>query len=159
MDMMTYFDQQIEALDFPGDINVNWDQEIRSFELEITMTGITNKMEIEDQEGDIKDDEVSYDDAILIYDETKVNGADYAENYVATIPFNGRQGLSKSVADGLFTYLKDWLADGMSDFMDFLDPEMTVDTFILEWQQDIFEQAVQDAIDAGVTGYLSYPKY
>jgi hypothetical protein len=47
----------------------------------------------------------------------------------------------------------------MSDFMDFLDPEMTVDTFILEWQQDIFEQAVQDAVDAGVTGYLSYPKY
>ncbi|WP_164506752.1 DUF3013 family protein [Lapidilactobacillus bayanensis] len=159
MDMMTYFDQQIDQLDFPGDINVNWDQDIRSFELEITMTGMTNKMEIEDQEGALKDDEVSYDDAILIYDETKVDGKQYAENYVATIPFNGRQGLPLSVADGLFAYLKDWLADGMSNFMDFLDPEMSVETFILAWQEDVYQQAVQAAVAAGVTGYLSYPKY
>lgn len=159
MDMMTYFDKKIDELDFAGDINVNWDQDIRSFELEIMMTGMTNKMEIEDQVGDVKDDEVSYDDAILIYDETKVDGKQYAENYVATIPFSGRQGMAMSVAEGLFAYLKDWLDDGMSDFMDFLDPEMNVETFILEWQQDIFEQAVQDAEDAGAKGYLSYPKY
>lgn len=159
MDMLSYFDEQIEALDFAGDLNVNWDQDIRSFELEILMTGQTNQLEIEDQEGALKDDEVQYDDAILIYDETKVDGREYADNYLTTIAFNGRQGLSRAIAQGLFSYLKDLLDDGMSDFLDFLDPEMSVATFQLDWDQTAFTQHVQQAEEQGITDFLSYPKY
>lgn len=159
MDMLSYFDEQIEALDFAGDLNVNWDQDIRSFELEILMTGQTNQLEIEDQEGALKDDEVQYDDAILIYDETKVDGREYADNYLTTIAFNRRQGLSRAIAQGLFAYLKDLLDDGMSDFLDFLDPEMSVATFQLDWDQTAFTQHVQQAEEQGITDFLSYPKY
>ncbi|MFD1465753.1 DUF3013 family protein [Lapidilactobacillus mulanensis] len=159
MDMLKFFDEQIEALDFAGDLNVNWDQSIRSFELEIVMTGQTNQLEIEDQEGAVQDDEVQYDDAILIYDETKVDGNEYADNYLTVLPFNGRQGMPKAIAQGLFNYLKDLLDDGMSDFLDFLDPDMSVATFQLDWDQTAFMQYVQKAEDQGVNETLSYPRY
>ncbi|WP_261805544.1 DUF3013 family protein [Lapidilactobacillus luobeiensis] len=159
MDILSYLDEQIEQSDFPGDLNINWDKEIRSFEIEILMTGQTNELEIEDQEGDTQAEEVNYDDAILIYDEQKVAGQDYAENYLATIPFAGRKGIEKAVLQGLVTYLTTLLDDGMNDFLDFLDPDLEVATFQLAWSTTDFEAAVAAARANGATGYYSYPKY
>ncbi|WP_461218258.1 DUF3013 family protein [Lapidilactobacillus salsurivasis] len=159
MDILSYLDEQIEQSDFPGDLNINWDKKIRSFEIEILMTGQTNELEIEDQEGDTQAEEVSYDDAILIYDDQKIDGADYAENYLATVPFSGRQGIEKAVLQGLMAYLGDVLDDGMNDFLDFLDPDLEVATFQLAWSQPAFEAAVAAARENGASGFYAYPKY
>lgn len=159
MDMLTFMENRIDQMDFAGDLNINWDGDIRSFELEITMVGQTNDLEIENQEGGTADQEVTYDDALLIYDQKKVDGAEYADNYLQIIPFNGRQGIEQATLTGLFNYLETLLDDSMNDFLDFLDPEMNVATFQMNWSQPDFEQAVQEAKLAGAAGYFTYPKY
>ena len=159
MDMLTFMENRIDQMDFAGDLNINWDGDIRSFELEITMVGQTNDLEIENQEGGTADQEVTYDDALLIYDQQKVAGDKYADNYLKTIPFNGRQGIEQATLTGLFNYLETLLDDSMNDFLDFLDPEMSVATFQINWSQADYQQAVQEAKLVGAAGFFSYPKY
>lgn len=159
LNMLTYMEQRIDDLDFAGDLNLNWDGDIRSFELEIVMVGQTNDLEIENQEGGTADQEVSYDDAVLIYDQQRVDGTEYAENYLHIVPFAGRQGIEQATLIGLFDYLAVLLDNSMNNFLDFLDPEMSLATFQIEWSQSDFEQAVATAKEAGATGYFAYPKY
>ena len=96
---------------------------------------------------------------MLIYDQQKVAGDKYADNYLKTIPFNGRQGIEQATLTGLFNYLETLLDDSMNDFLNFLDPEMSVATFQINWSQADYQQAVQEAKLAGAAGFFSYPKY
>ena len=77
----------MDQLDFDGDLSLNWDKDAHVIELEITMTAESEAgVEVEDQTGTTVDDGlVTYQDAILFYDETRMHGADYADDYLAML--------------------------------------------------------------------------
>ncbi|WP_409043193.1 DUF3013 family protein [Latilactobacillus sakei] len=94
--MLEFFEAELDDLQFSGDININWDKQSRAIELEFTLN-VTKSQElaVEDQNGELNEsDEISYEDAILFFDESKIDGFEYADNYLAVIPFSGRQGLN-----------------------------------------------------------------
>ncbi|WP_155287232.1 DUF3013 family protein [Lacticaseibacillus zhaodongensis] len=159
--MLDYIGDKMDALDFDGDLNINWDKEAHVMELEYTITVETNKdYSIEDQEGEVVDKgEVSYDDAVLFYDKTRVDGEEYADNYLAIIPFAGKKGIDQATVDGFFEYFQQLLDDGESDLLDFVDGTSEDDNFALDFDQEAFEKAVAAQPAAKQSVFYGYPKY
>ncbi|KRN29543.1 hypothetical protein IV38_GL000428 [Lactobacillus selangorensis] len=152
-------DRGMDDLTFGGELAVNWDKEARVFELDFTLEAENaHQIEVEDQGGHLNDGgKLTYEDSVLFYDETHLNGEDYADNYLTVIPFQGRKGIKKYVLDGFFKYFEDVLADGESDLMDFLDVDETDDTFLMHWDEKKF-QAVLEHEPQSNERYL-YPSY
>lgn len=160
--LLDYLGDKIDGVDFDGDLNLNWDKESRVFELEFTMyTEGTADYEVKDQEDQIigEDGEVDYSDAILLYDQTKLNGQDYAANYLAVLGFDGKQGLAKATVDGLFVYLQELLDDGQSDLFDFVDGTSEAETFELQFDQARFQALVAAEPAAAKHDLIPYPHY
>ena len=80
INMLDAIGDKMDALDFDGDLSLNWDKDAHVIELEITMTVQSESgIEVEDQSGETVDNgPVEYQDAILFYDETRMHGEDYA---------------------------------------------------------------------------------
>ena len=159
--MLDYFETKMNQLDFDGDLSLNWDPSAHVFELMITMTANNHEhITLENQAGTTTaDEEISYEDAILFYDRKRVDGDEYAANYLATLPFDAKQGMSIAEADGFFTYFQDVLDDGMSDLLDFLDPNTDQTTFELQWSNEQFAAAVAAQAPYKQKEWLAYPKY
>ena len=90
--MLDYFEDKMNQLDFDGDLSLNWNPSAHVFELMITLTAQNDQhITLENQAGDeIDENIVSYEDAILFYDQRRVNGDEYADNYLALIPFDAK---------------------------------------------------------------------
>lgn len=160
-DMLDYIGAKMDAMDFDGDLNLNWDKDAHVFELEYTMTVITNQeYQIENQDGETAESgEVAYEDAVLFFDLKKIDGGDYAEDYLTVIPFAGKKGISQAVVDGFFDYFQEVLDDGESDLLDFVDGTSENDEFSVQFDQSALDAAIakQPAFKADV--FFAYPKY
>lgn len=159
--MLEFFEAELDDLQFSGDININWDKQSRAIELEFTLN-VTKSQElaVEDQNGELNEsDEISYEDAILFFDESKIDGFEYADNYLAVIPFSGRQGLNAQVGRGVFNYFQDLLDDGEDRLAAFVNDESDDETFILDWDDTVFQATVAQASDDLAKKYYTYPKY
>ncbi|WP_125703601.1 DUF3013 family protein [Lacticaseibacillus daqingensis] len=160
--MLDYIGDKMDALDFDGDLDLNWDKEAHVFEVELTMyVDAAAGFEVEDQDGQTVTDgnEVDYSDAILFYDETRLNGADYADNYLATFGFAGKKGIEQAKVDALFSYLQELLDDGQSDLFDFVDGTSDAETFELTFDQAKFDAAYAAQPAAAKATAIPYPKY
>ncbi|WDF83771.1 DUF3013 family protein [Lacticaseibacillus pabuli] len=159
--MLDYIGDQMDKLDFDGDLNLNWDKEAHAIELEYTITVVTNKdYEIEDQEGETADEgSVSYDDAVLFYDQTRMKGADYADSYLTVIPYNGKKGIDQATVDGFFDYFQQALDDGESDLLDFVDGTSSDDEFSVTFEAEKLSSAIDEQPDYKQKVFLPYPKY
>lgn len=160
--MLDYIGSKMDALDFDGDLDLNWDKEVHVIELEMTMyVEATGDYEVEDQDGqEIKDGgEVDYTDAILFFDETRLKGSDYAANYLTTIGFTGKKGIEQAKVDALFSYLQTLLDDGQSDLFDFVDGTDAADTFELTFDQAKFAAFYAKQPRAAKQTFLPYPRY
>lgn len=159
--MLDYIGDKIDAMDFDGDLDLNWDKEARVFEVELTMTVEAAKgYEVEDQDGQTIDDgEIDYADAILFYDATRLNGDDYKDNYLAVFGFQGKQGIAKATVDAVFSYLQDLLDDGQTDLMDFVDGTSAADTFELHFDDAKYQTAYAKQPEAARHQFLPYPQY
>ena len=159
--MLDYIGDKMDALSFDGDLDINWDKSAHVFELEMTMyVEATGDYEVEDQDGqEIVDGEVDYSDAILFYDQTRVNGDDYRDNYLAIFGFDGKKGLSQATIDALFVYLQKLLDDGQSDLFDFVDGTSEAETFELNFDQAVFEAELAKQPATAQSTYIAYPKY
>lgn len=159
--LLDYIGDKMDQLDFDGDLNLNWDKEAHAIELEYTITVVTNQeFQIEDQDGETATDgSVSYEDAVLFYDKTRMDGQDYADSYLTVIPFAGKKGIDQATVDGFFDYFQQALDDGESDLLDFVDGTSDNEEFSVCFDQDAFEAAIaaQPAEKAGV--FFPYPKY
>ncbi|WP_056950759.1 DUF3013 family protein [Lacticaseibacillus nasuensis] len=159
--LLDYLGDKMDALDFDGDLDLNWDKEAHVFELELTMyTEAAGEFAVEDQDGrEIQDGEIDYSDAILFYDQTRLKGADYADNYLTTIGFAGKKGLDQAHLDGFFVYLQTLLNDGQSDLFDFVDGTSSAETFALTFDEAAYAAAVAAQPAAAHTTWIPYPKY
>ena len=161
MNMLDAIGDKMDQLDFDGDLSLNWDKDAHVIELEITMTAESEAgVEVEDQTGTTVDDGlVTYQDAILFYDETRLHGTDYADDYLAIFGFNGKKGIDVATVNALFIYLQDLLDDGQSDLMDFVDGTSDDDTFALNFDEARYEAILAEQPDADNRIFLPYPKY
>lgn len=159
--MLDFFEAELDDLQFSGDVNLNWDKQARAIELEFTLNMTKSQaLAVEDQNGELNEsDEISYEDAILFFDESKIDGFEYADNYLAVIPFNGRQGLNAQVARGVFNYLQDLLDEGEDQLAAFANDESEADTFILNWDDTVFQATIAQADEQLAKKYYAYPKY
>ncbi|WP_262316748.1 DUF3013 family protein [Lacticaseibacillus parakribbianus] len=160
--MLDYIGDKMDALDFDGDLDLNWDKEAHVLEVELTMyVDAAAGYEVEDQDGQTVDEggEVDYADAILFFDSTRLNGADYADNYLTVIGFAGKKGIEQAKVDALFGYLQTLLDDGQSDLFDFVDGTSDAETFALHFDQAKFDAAYAEQPAATKATFLPYPKY
>lgn len=161
MDIIDFLTQESQTLEFAGTTNVNWDKQARVVELEFSwVLPKEDGIAIEDQNGELNEsDEILYEDAILFYDETKIDGQAFSDNYLTVIPFNGRQGLNGKVARACLNYLQDILDEGQSELVAFLEDDSDRDTFILNWDDAVFEQTLAEVDDQLAHQYYNYPKF
>ncbi|MCH4170466.1 MAG: DUF3013 family protein [Lactobacillus sp.] len=159
-----YLFQGIQKLDFDGNIELNWDKEAHVFELNFTIQ-VENSQHtaLEWETGDSTEplndsDVVNYDDGVLFYDQTRINGQDYADDYLTILPFDGKKGISKAILNAFLANLQDVLNDGESDLMDFLDKDNTEAVFVLKWDQPRFERYLAAQPEPN-NSLLPYPKY
>ncbi|HBM6575382.1 TPA: DUF3013 family protein, partial [Enterococcus faecium] len=80
-------------------------------------------------------------------------------NYLAVIPYEGKKGLAKSVADSLVEYLNEVLAQGQSDLLDFLDEDDDEAVFELHWDNQQLAELVEVKQQNEADTYLPYPSY
>ncbi|MFD1428640.1 DUF3013 family protein [Lacticaseibacillus mingshuiensis] len=160
--MLDYIGDKMDALDFDGDLDLNWDKEAHVIEVELTMyVEAKEGYEVEDQDGQTLEDgdEVDYADAILFYDATRMNGQDYADNYLAVVPFEGKKGISQAAVVALFDQLQTLLDDGESDLLDFVDGTSDAETFSLQFDNAAYQAAVEAQPEAAKQTFYPYPKY
>lgn len=160
-----YLFQGIEKLTFDGEIELNWDQSAFVFELNFTIQAQNTAhtaLEWTDQQGSEAVDDtdvVNYEDSVLFYDPSRLNGLDYADDYLTIVPFAGKKGLSKAVLDAFLANLQDTLDDGESDLMDFLDPDSQAETFELTWDKARYDAYLAQQNPTAQQQFLPYPKY
>ncbi|KRL40849.1 hypothetical protein FD45_GL001499 [Liquorilactobacillus nagelii DSM 13675] len=134
----------IEQLDFDGDIQLTWNEAKRTFNLELTFFAQNNLHDaIFDLTG-VESDEpiVTFVDAVLIYDQNSFKPDQVANDYLACLPFAGKQGWSTAMGRAFFRYLQIVLDNGESDLLDFLN-DQEVAVFELEWSPNEFEKILQ----------------
>lgn len=158
--LLDYLAAQVADYAGEGQLELNWDKKEHVFELTMNLTA-QNKagQSITDAAGQLSaQNKIDFQDQILFYDEKRLDPVAFADDYLALIPFAGKRGLARQTIDGLFAYLPNLLADGLSDLTDFLNDD-TVTTFGLKWQPAIFEQQVAKQGTVTSTDYLGYPRY
>ncbi|MHC5229902.1 DUF3013 family protein [Enterococcus sp. LJL99] len=156
--MLTYLDDQINKNIDEYDLAIDWDKKNHSIEVIIRLFAENKENEqIGDIEGTLSEEEyIEFEDGILFYNPAKSQPD--SEDYLALIPYEGKKGIKKSVLDGFVVYLKDVLADGQSDLLDFLSNE-AAELFELNWSQELFEQAVRQYENKTTDTYIAYPSY
>ena len=160
--MLDYIGDKMDALDFDGDLELNWDKQAHAIEVELTMyVDAAEGFEVEDQDGQEIEEggEVDYSDAILFYDSTRIKGQEYADNYLAIFGFSGKKGIEQAKVDALFGYMQDLLDDGQSDLFDFVDGTSDAETFELVFDQARYEALYESQPAIAKQTFLPYPKF
>lgn len=156
--MLTYLDQQLTKELGDYDIAIDWNNKNHSIEVILRLFAENKEQAaIDDVDGVLSEEEIiEFEDGILFYNPEK-STVD-AEDFLATIPYEGKKGIKKAVLDGFIAYLKEIVAEGQSDLLDFLTDE-TAEVFELNWSAEAFNQAVADFAKQEQETYIPYPSY
>lgn len=151
------FVERLEVLfekNIKNDFEFVWDK--KNFTIELCfIIDVHNPKNIEvvDIDGEETSENIAYEDAILFYHPQKSTFD--ASEYLYTLPYQDKKGLSQEVLTCLIDHLKDVLIEGESDLMDFLADEAQ-EVFELEFNAKEFEAKMNNIEE---TVFLSYPKY
>lgn len=153
--MLEVLEKELEKQLTDVDFAIDWNPKKHQFEVIVVLFAENKAQEsIEDEEGIVSEEEViEFEDAILFY----ANGSDVIdkEEYLTTIPFDRKKGLSREWFREFAGFLNDCLIEGQNDLLDFLMDE-TIETFELKWDEKAFEERVMK-IEKNT--YVPYPKY
>lgn len=156
-DFANYLNQNLAKLDFDGDLSLNWQKKTRTFTLEMIFYAANpDSQEIVDSDDVVTDaDYITFIDEILFFDKQKP--VDFnSEDYLACLPFAGKQGWTKQEADGFLAYLQEVLDNGQSDLLDFLNDD-TAEEFGLTWDKSRLVSLIAQTADNKII--LPYPKF
>ncbi len=156
---MTYLEQQLTTQLEDYDTTIEWDTKNHAIVLEFTLFAENSVgTQIDDKEGVSSDEAIiEFEDALLFYhpEKTKFDPNDY----LTTIPYEGKKGIKKATIEAVVLYLKEVLLDGESDLMDFLADE-TVEVFELNWSEQEFQRIETEcSAKEQEISYLPYPSY
>jgi hypothetical protein len=157
--MLSYLDQQLTKELSDYDIAIDWDTKNHTIEVIFRLFAENNEQAaIDDIDGTLSTEEIiEFEDGVLFYNSEKSQFNN--EDFLATIPYEGKKGLRKSVANGFVAYLKDVLDEGQGALLDFLADEQAA-VFELNWSATAFNSAVEQAVQKlDQDEYLPYPSY
>ena len=138
---------------------LDWDTKNHTIEI-VVLLFAENKaqFEIDDAEGIVSQEPIiEFEDGVLLFNPQK--SVFDEQNYLAAIPYEGKKGLAKSVADSLVEYLNEVLAQGQSDLLDFLDEDDDEAVFELHWDNQKLAELVEAKQQNETETYLPYPSY
>ena len=137
------------------DFAIDWNPKKHQFEVLVALFAENKDQEsIEDEEGIVSEEEmIEFEDAILFYtNEAEVIDKD---EYLTTIHFDRKKGLSREWIRAFAIYLNEVVTEGQSDLLDFLTDE-SIEAFELKWNDEDFKQRVASFEKET---FVSYPKY
>lgn len=157
--MLSYLDQQLTKVLSDYDIAIDWDTKNHTIEVIFRLFAENNEQAaIDDIDGTLSTEEIiEFEDGVLFYNSEKSQFNN--EDFLATIPYEGKKGLRKSVANGFVAYLKDVLDEGQGALLDFLADEQAA-VFELNWSATAFNSAVEQVVQKlDQDEYFPYPSY
>lgn len=153
--MLEVIERELEKQLNEVDFAIDWNTKKHQFEVIVVLFAENKTQEaIEDEEGVLSEEEViEFEDSILFY----TNEADSIDQdeYLTTIAFDRKKGLSKEWIHVFAVYLNEVVIEGQSDLLDFLTDE-SIEAFELKWNNEIFSQRVASI---GNETFVPYPKY
>lgn len=156
--MLSYLDTQLTKKMDEYEVALDWDTKNHTIEVVIRLFAENKtQLTVDDAAGVTSEEEIiEFEDGILFYDQTKSKFD--AEDYLATIGFEGKKGVTKAVINALIRYLPEVLTKGQDDLMDFLVAE-EVEVFELEFDEAILDAYITEETDHAKTTFLPYPSY
>lgn len=152
MTMTTYLDNYLNKKIPDYEIALDWDTKNHTIEIIFRLYAENKEqIEINDVDGVASDEIIEFEDGILLYDPKKSQFD--AEDFLVTIPYEGKKGLPENQLRGIVDYLKDVLDDGQSDLLDFLTSDAEV--FELTWDAKKFQSYIKE----DPKSYIPYPSY
>lgn len=154
--MLYFLEAQLEKYLGDYDFAIDWNTKNHTVEI-IAVIYAENKTDqvIDDVTGvQTEEDIIEFEDSLMLYNPEKFVPS--TEEYLTTIPYEGKKGMKKSVMTALAKHLGQVLTDGESDLLDFLADDET-EVFELKWDQKAFETILEKANQSD--DYLAYPKY
>lgn len=158
-DLLHFLNENLAALPFNGDLTLDWDKKRHAFVLEITFY-IENEtgQELTDLDGVLSAEKViSFNDYILLYDQTKGLAGYQPDDFLICLPFDGKKGWTRRQGKAFFSYLKEFLTQGQRQLAAFLADD-SKETFELEWSAEAYAAKVAQT-DNTEQGNLPYPKF
>ena len=158
-DLLTYLDEIIEKQVTDYDVALDWDTKNHTIEIVVRLFAENKaQFEIDDAEGIVSQEPIiEFEDGVLLFNPQK--SVFDEQNDLAVIPYEGKKGLAKSVADSLVEYLNEVLAQGQSDLLDFLDEDDDEAVFELHWDNQKLAELVEAKQQNEIETYLPYPSY
>ncbi|WP_066915909.1 DUF3013 family protein [Streptococcus sp. DD12] len=153
LDFFTVLEEEMDK-HFQYDYAFEWDKKNHALELSFILD-VQNQAGISliDEDGQENSQDIAFEDAILFYETGKSRFV--SEDFLATIPFDGKKGLSREFLAYLANFLNDTATQGLDDLMDFLaDPE--AESFELTWNAAVFEEGKAELVE---TDSYPYPRY
>lgn len=142
------------AASFPFDFEMHWNKKEHTITLAFLLE-VENKEGIVtiDDEGNQTSEDIFFEELVLFYHpvKSKVTEADY----LTTIPFDPKKGLSSEFITYFVQFLTEIAENGLDDLMDFLADE-NAEEFAIAWDQNAFEAGRKQVED--ITFY-PYPRY
>lgn len=155
--MLDYLDKMIAKYLGEYDCAIDWDKKNHTIELIVTLYAQNAKdIQIEDVEGVLSDEVIEFEDGVLFYHPEKSNFD--PEDYLHTIPYEGKKGLPNTQLEAVGAYLQTVLANGESDLLDFLHDEEE-EVFELQWLQTAFKLEVKRQEQQMEQQMIAYPSY
>lgn len=136
------------------DFAMDWDKKNHAVEVTFVLEAQNaDQIETIDHQGEVSNEDIVFEDYVLFYNPQKTQFD--SEDYLVTIPYEPKKGLSREFLAYFAETLNDVATDGLSDLMDFLADETAVD-FGLTWDATAFEKGRADLVE---TEFFGYPRY
>lgn len=150
---LTVLEEELDKhLDY--DFAMDWDKKNHAVEVTFVLEAQnTGNVETIDDQGEVSSEDIVFEDYVLFYNPEKSTFD--AEDYLVTIPYDPKKGLSREFLAYFSETLNDVATEGLSDLMDFFADETAVD-FGLTWDAEAFETGKADLVESE---FFAYPRY
>lgn len=124
------------------DFAMDWDKKNHALEVTFVLEAQNSSaIETVDDQGETSSEDIVFEDYVLFYNPVKSRFD--AEDYLVTIPYEPKKGLSREFLAYFAETLNEVATEGLSDLMDFLTDD-SIEEFGLSWDTDAFEMAEQN---------------
>ncbi|QHO94216.1 DUF3013 family protein [Streptococcus agalactiae] len=136
------------------DFAMDWDKKNHTVEVTFILEAQNSSaIETVDDQGETCSEDIVFEDYVLFYNPVKSRFD--AEDYLVTIPYEPKKGLSREFLAYFAETLNEVATEGLSDLMDFLTDD-SIEEFGLSWDTDAFEN---DRAELKETEFYPYPRY
>ncbi|EPU29276.1 hypothetical protein SAG0146_03130, partial [Streptococcus agalactiae MRI Z1-039] len=113
------------------DFAMDWDKKNHALEVTFVLEAQNSSaIETVDDQGETSSEDIVFEDYVLFYNPVKSRFD--AEDYLVTIPYEPKKGLSREFLAYFAETLNEVATEGLSDLMDFLTDD-SIEEFGLSW--------------------------